>query len=164
MSVVPLQSSPQVVCANVVLDGDRILLVRESKPSALGRWSLPGGRLEVGETLEAAAAREALEETGLTVEPTALLGIYHCRKTLEDGAAVTFVFRSMVVGGELSTSTAHPQVEFVDAARFEQLERQRLLRGRHVELARQAALADAHLVTEVIEIEASRPPEGFSGS
>jgi 8-oxo-dGTP diphosphatase len=52
----------------VVLDDDRVLLVRRRHEPLKGAWSLPGGVVEVGETLDAALAREVLEETGLSVE------------------------------------------------------------------------------------------------
>lgn len=45
----------------------RLLVVRRRHPPAAGRWSLPGGRVETGEALRAAVAREVLEETGLSV-------------------------------------------------------------------------------------------------
>jgi ADP-ribose pyrophosphatase YjhB (NUDIX family) len=60
---------PPVECAGaVVRDGSgRFLLVRRARPPALGRWSLPGGRIEPGETPAEAAVREVREETGLEV-------------------------------------------------------------------------------------------------
>jgi len=51
----------------VVIVGGRVLLVRRSKPPLEDVWTLPGGRVEAGETDEVAAAREVLEETGLAV-------------------------------------------------------------------------------------------------
>jgi ADP-ribose pyrophosphatase YjhB (NUDIX family) len=51
-----------------VLDGPRVLLIKRGNPPLKGQWSLPGGGVEVGETLEQAVAREVLEETGLTIE------------------------------------------------------------------------------------------------
>jgi len=52
------------------------VLVKRVHPPLAGEWSLPGGVLELGETLRQAAAREALEETGLTVEVGELLGVF----------------------------------------------------------------------------------------
>jgi len=61
------------VSAAIVRD-DRLLVVRRSRPPAQGVYTLPGGVVEVGETLTQAIAREVLEETGLTIEPVALAG------------------------------------------------------------------------------------------
>src|SRR6185295_8402949 len=58
---------PIVGVGAVVLDGTRVLLVRRANPPLQGEWSVPGGAVEIGETLEAAVAREVLEETGLQV-------------------------------------------------------------------------------------------------
>jgi len=64
-----------VLCAgSVVVVGGRLLLVRRARPPDAGRWSLPGGRVEEGETLEEAARRETLEETALEVRIRHLLG------------------------------------------------------------------------------------------
>lgn len=52
----------------VVVDGSRVLLVKRANEPLKGEWSLPGGAVEVGETLEVAVAREVREETGIDVE------------------------------------------------------------------------------------------------
>ncbi|MCU1498277.1 MAG: hydrolase [Acidimicrobiales bacterium] len=54
-----------VVVGAVVVDDDRLLLVRRTNPPAAGTWAVPGGRLELGETLAEAVTRELREETGL---------------------------------------------------------------------------------------------------
>lgn len=58
---------PIVAVGAVILDGDRVLLVKRGKEPLKGEWSLPGGAVEVGETLEAALVREVREETCLDV-------------------------------------------------------------------------------------------------
>jgi 8-oxo-dGTP diphosphatase len=59
---------PIVGVGAVIIDDGRVLLVRRARPPLQGEWSLPGGAVELGETLRGAAEREALEETGLIVK------------------------------------------------------------------------------------------------
>ena len=51
----------------MILDGDSVVLVKRAHAPLKGQWSLPGGGVELGETLDAALTREVLEETGLTI-------------------------------------------------------------------------------------------------
>jgi 8-oxo-dGTP diphosphatase len=64
---------PLVGVGGVVIDQDRALLVRRAREPALGEWTIPGGLLEVGETLTAAVEREIFEETGLIVRVVELI-------------------------------------------------------------------------------------------
>ena len=66
---------PLVGVGAVIVEGDRVVLVRRAAEPMAGQWSIPGGLLELGETLRAGAAREALEETGLQVEPGEVLEV-----------------------------------------------------------------------------------------
>jgi len=59
---------PVVGVGAVIIDRNRVLLVRRANEPLKGEWSVPGGAVEVGETLEAAVAREVREETGLEVD------------------------------------------------------------------------------------------------
>jgi 8-oxo-dGTP diphosphatase len=68
--------APVVGVGAIIIERDRVVLVRRGHPPLAGEWSIPGGVLEVGETLRQAAVREALEETGLRVEVGELLGVY----------------------------------------------------------------------------------------
>ena len=67
---------PLVGVGSIIIEDGRVLLVKRGHPPLAGEWSIPGGVLEVGETLREAAIREAREETCLTVEPADLLGVY----------------------------------------------------------------------------------------
>jgi 8-oxo-dGTP diphosphatase len=60
--------SPRVAVGAVVFKESKILLVLRSKPPAENQWSIPGGCVELGETLQEAAEREILEETGISIQ------------------------------------------------------------------------------------------------
>jgi 8-oxo-dGTP diphosphatase len=67
---------PQVGVGGVVIDNQRALLIRRASPPLEGQWSIPGGMLELGESLEQGVARELAEETGLDVKVTELLEVF----------------------------------------------------------------------------------------
>lgn len=67
---------PLVGVGAIIIEDSRVLLVKRAHPPLQAEWSIPGGVLEIGELVREAAIREAREETGLTVEPSDLLGVY----------------------------------------------------------------------------------------
>jgi len=67
----PLQ--PIIAVGAVVLHQDRILLIRRGKEPARGQWAIPGGRVELGETMHAAVIREIMEETSVSIRPGELV-------------------------------------------------------------------------------------------
>jgi 8-oxo-dGTP diphosphatase len=74
---------PLIGVGAIIVDHDRVVLVKRGHPPLAGEWSIPGGALEVGETLREGVIREAREETGLLVEPLDLLGVFD--RVLRDG-------------------------------------------------------------------------------
>ena len=67
--------APIIGVGAVVIDGSKVLLVRRGQEPLKGEWSLPGGALELGETLQQGVVREVLEETGLTVVPAGIVEV-----------------------------------------------------------------------------------------
>ena len=67
---------PLVGVGAIIVEDSRVLLIKRGKAPLLGEWSIPGGMLELGETLRQGAEREAIEETGLVVRATELLGVF----------------------------------------------------------------------------------------
>src|SRR6201984_3327877 len=97
--------TPLVGVGAIIIEERRVVLVKRGHPPLEGKWSIPGGVLEVGETLRKAVVREALEETGLAVEPGELLGVFERVLPDEQGRMkyhyVLIDFLCRAVAGEL---------------------------------------------------------------
>ena len=147
-----------VAACNLIVTDDAVLLVRESKDSARGRYNLPAGKVEPGERIVDAAEREAREEAGLQVAVVALVGIYQCPLTSENTSVVNFVFESRVVGGSLTVSAQHPDVRYVPYPELRRLADAGMLRGTHIVRAVDALRNGRRLPTDFIDVvPPSRP-------
>ena len=82
---------PYVGVGAVVVDNGRVLIVKRRFEPLAGQWSLPGGAVELGETLEASIAREMLEETGLEVEVGPVIEVFD-RITRDEEGRVRYHF------------------------------------------------------------------------
>jgi len=67
--------APRVGVGAVILDGDRVLLVKRGQPPSQGKWSIPGGLVHLGERIEDALRREVEEECGVAVRLHGLCGV-----------------------------------------------------------------------------------------
>jgi 8-oxo-dGTP diphosphatase len=89
----------------VIFDGERVLLAHRRD---IDWWNLPGGGMEMGETVEEAICREVHEETGLEVAVEYLVGVYSKPQKQE----VVLTFRCRVTGGELSATAESRECRF----------------------------------------------------
>jgi 8-oxo-dGTP diphosphatase len=100
---------PIVGVGAVILHHDRILLIQRGHAPLKGEWSLPGGALELGETLEEGIRREVLEETGLIVDPVAIVEVFdRIVRDAENRVQFHYVlvdYLCRVTGGELACAT-----------------------------------------------------------
>ena len=105
---------------DVVIPSDRgVVLIRRGTEPFVGQWALPGGFVELGETVEAAAAREAAEETGLAVEVARLIGVYSEPERDPRGHNVSVAFLVRVLSGELAAATDASEVSVLNPSSVE---------------------------------------------
>ena len=103
-----LYHDPKVTATAVVEREGNVLLVRRGTEPGMGLWSLPGGYVDRGEVVERAAEREVMEETGLTVKVTGLVGVFS-----ETGHPVILVtYDSQIVGGSLKPGPEVLELDF----------------------------------------------------
>ena len=105
-------------------DDSRVLMIQRSDN---GLWALPGGVMEVGETLGQAAEREVLEETGYQVRVVDVIGIYSDPKHViayTDGEVrqqFAICFRALLLGGEARESDETPDLGWIDEVSMDEL-------------------------------------------
>jgi len=113
--------TPLVGVGAVVVDEGRVLLVRRGTEPLKGEWSLPGGVLELGESLLSGVVREVQEETGLTVEPLELVELLDRIHRANDRVRYHYViadYLCRVSGGELKAASDADAVRWVERAEW----------------------------------------------
>jgi ADP-ribose pyrophosphatase YjhB (NUDIX family) len=116
---------PLIGVGSIIIENDKVVLVKRAHPPIQGQWSIPGGVLEVGELVREAAIREAQEETGLIVEPGELLGVFD--RVLRDPdnrvqyhyVLIDFLCRR--IGGELLAASDASEVRWFTRAELTSL-------------------------------------------
>lgn len=110
-------AAPLVGVGAIVLDEDRVLLVKRGRPPALGKWSIPGGLVRLGEPVEDALLREVREECGLAVQLKGLVGVVD--RIIPDPAGrvqyhyVLIDFLAVPLGGEARAGSDAEAVRWV---------------------------------------------------
>jgi 8-oxo-dGTP diphosphatase len=111
--------APIVGVGAVVIEHSKVLLVRRGQAPLKGEWSLPGGALELGETLQQGVIREVFEETGLTVAPQGLIEVLD--RIIPDRVSgkihyhyVLVDFVCTVIGGVLSGGSDADEARWVE--------------------------------------------------
>jgi 8-oxo-dGTP diphosphatase len=113
--------APMVGIGAVIVEDGRVLLVRRGHEPLKGHWSLPGGVLEVGESLHAGLVREVKEETGLTVEPIELIELLD--RIHRDGERIRYHYviadyLCRIAGGALQAASDADEVRWVERAEW----------------------------------------------
>jgi mutator protein MutT len=131
-------AAPLVGVGAVIVQDGRVLLVQRGTEPARGRWSIPGGLIDIGESLTDAVIREVREETGLQVEPIELVELLD--RIHRDGDRVRYHYviadyLCRVVGGNLQAASDAEAVRWVE----------------HAELNSHSALALDPVTVRVIE-------------
>ena len=107
--------NPRLVATALPITHDgKIVLIRRAIPPGVGTWAQPGGFLEADETVIQGAVRETLEETGLRIEPTEIVGIYPQPRA----SVVIVVYRADILAGEMVVT---PETLEVQAFEIEDL-------------------------------------------
>jgi ADP-ribose pyrophosphatase YjhB (NUDIX family) len=114
-------STPLLAVGAVIVEAERVLLVRRGAEPLKGHWSLPGGLLELGEGLLGGVIREAKEETGLTVEPIELIELIDRIHREDNRVRYHYViadYLCRVTGGQLLAASDADAVRWVERAEW----------------------------------------------
>ena len=118
--------APRVAVGAVVFHDDRVLLVRRGQPPSGGQWAIPGGRVELGETLAQAAEREIREETGIHIEAGESVLVFDLIEHDRAGAVrfhyVIVDLAARYLGGELRPGDDAADVRWVAADEISRLD------------------------------------------
>lgn len=100
--------NPRLVVTTLPITAEgKVILLRRGIEPGYGAWAQPGGFLEIDETTEEGAVRETLEETGLTVEPTRIVGLY----SRPPAAIVVACYEARITGGAIRTGPEAIEIE-----------------------------------------------------
>ena len=103
---------PSITIDGIIIKNKKILLIKRKNPPFQGKWALPGGFVEYGETTENAVFREVFEETGLKTKINQLVGVFSDPNRDPRGHTITIVYLLDIVEGELKAKDDASDVKF----------------------------------------------------
>ena len=106
--------TPKLMVDVVIPSEAGVVLIRRGSDPFEGQWALPGGFVDVGETVREAAVREVAEETGLAIEVSRLVGVYSEPDRDPRGHNVSVAFLARVLGGQMQAASDAAEVEVLD--------------------------------------------------
>lgn len=113
--------NPRLTVDGVIIDNNKILLIRRKNEPFKGKWSLPGGFVDYGETVENAVIREMMEETNLLVKIKGLVGVYSSPDRDPRGHTVTVAFMMSIISGEAKGGDDADDAKFFELEKLPEL-------------------------------------------
>jgi 8-oxo-dGTP diphosphatase len=113
--------TPKLTVDGIILDDNKILLIKRKREPFKEKWALPGGFVEYNEKVEDAIIRETKEETGLNTEIKELIGVYSDPKRDPRGHTVSIVFLLEIIGGGIKSGDDACDAKFFDLKQLPEL-------------------------------------------
>jgi 8-oxo-dGTP diphosphatase len=118
-------SGPQTAVGVIVFRDDKVLLVKRANRPGQGLWAIPGGRVELGETLKEAARREVKEETGVSISPTEPIYVFEVIERDDEGDIrfhyVIIDLLAEYLSGEVNPGTDASEARWISSAELKEL-------------------------------------------
>ena len=108
------ERKPMLTVDGIIIEKEKILLIKRATQPYLNYWALPGGFVELNETLEEAITREVIEETCLQTKTNGLAGAYSDPKRDPRGHTVSIVYFMKIIGGEPNKTNEAKEIEYFD--------------------------------------------------
>ncbi len=109
---------PLITVDAIIIKNKKILLIKRATEPYEDSWALPGGFVELGETLEQAVTREIEEETCLKTEPLKLVGAYSDPKRDPRGHTISVAYLTKITGGKPKTTEEAKEVKYFSLTRL----------------------------------------------
>ncbi len=121
MKMIMEYKNPKLTVDGILIENDRVALIKRKNEPFKGQWSLPGGFVEYGETVEHAVVREFLEETNVSTEIKELVGVYSKPDRDPRGHTITIAYLLRYMKGELKGGDDAADAKFFELKKLPKL-------------------------------------------